>query len=74
MALPSVHPRPFASSSAVCLQVVSNGSALWYFDLIKSGLKGWRQREARGLPCPVLGASPVPFSIGQWPRESGKVK
>lgn len=24
----------------VGLQVVSNGSALWYFDLIKSGLKG----------------------------------
>lgn len=67
-------PRPYGCSSAVCLQVVSNVSALWYFDLIKLGFKGLRWREALGLFCSVLWGSLLPFSIGQWPKESGKLK
>lgn len=64
-------PRP-SSSSTVCLQFDSNGSAMWYCDLITSGLKGLIWKEAQGLPCPVLRAtSYLALGSGQWNDFSG---
>lgn len=51
-------PRPSGSSSTVCLEVPSNGSAVctvvFWFDLIR--LKRLEGERGMGLPCPVLRA------------------